>query len=202
MPTDALKTATRPSGRPVSIDPDTVAALALHLFAENGYEQTSMEDIAREAGIGRKSLYRHFASKADLVWGGTGPVIEASQHVLESPPSKDKADGDVLAGVREAVIAGVAVLPDLAVTRGRLRMIAEHPELMSRSYEFLGAQRERALSYLTLRGVPEQTARYLCAALIGATFEAWIQWAVGTDPDPVPYLIAATDVLRLPPTED
>lgn len=38
---------------------------------------------------------------------------------------------------------------------------------------------------------------YLCAALIGATFEAWMQWAAGTDPDPVPYLVAAVGVLRV-----
>ncbi len=46
--------------------------------------------------------------------------------------------------------------------------------------------------------MPEDTARYLCAAFIGATFEAWMQWAAGTDPDPVPYLVAAVGVLRVP----
>ena len=198
MPSDDLKTAARPTGRPVSIDPDAVAGLALRLFAERGYEQTSMEDIAREAGIGRKSLYRYFANKADLVWGGTGPVIEASAMVLESPQVDAASDGDILAGLREAAIAGVAVLPDLAVTRGRLRLIAEHPELMSRSYEALASQRDRARDYLMSRGVPGDTARYLCAAYLAATFEAWMRWAAGTDPDPVPYLVAAVGVLRLP----
>jgi AcrR family transcriptional regulator len=198
MPSDDLKNAPRPTGRPVSIDPDAVAGLALRLFAERGYEQTSMEDIAREAGVGRKSLYRHFANKADLVWGGTGPVIEASETVLESPQLDAASGGDILAGLREAAIAGVAALPDLEITRGRLRLIAEHAELMSRSYDSLGAQRERALSYLRARGVPGNTARYLCAAYLAATFEAWMQWAAGTDPDPVPYLVAAVGVLRLP----
>lgn len=198
MPSDAVTTAVpRSAGRPVTIDPDAVAAIALRLFAERGYEQTSMEDIARAAGIGRKSLYRYFSSKAELVWGGMEPVVEASGLVLDSA-RVEGPDGDILAGLRYAAVAGVAVLPDLAVTRGRLRLIAEHPELASRSYESLAPQRERTRAYLVSAGVSGDVAGYLCAALIGATFEAWMQWAAGTDPDPVPYLVAAVGVLRVP----
>lgn len=199
MPSDDFKTAVpRPAGRPVTIDPDAVAAIALRLFAERGYEQTSMEDIAREAGIGRKSLYRYFSSKAELIWGGMEPVIEASVRVLDPARVQGTPDGDVLAVLRAAAVAGVAVLPDLAVTRGRLRLIAEHPELASRSYESLARQRGMAQNYLLAAGVREDVACYLGAAYLGATFEAWMQWAAGTDPDPVPYLVAAMGVLRVP----
>jgi len=181
-------TPARPLGRPVSIDPEAVAALALKMFAERGYEQTSMEDIARHAGVGRKTLYRHFANKAELVWGGMGPVIEASAPLLDAPHTPGSPAQEILAGIQSALIAGVAALPNLAVTRGRLRLIAEHAELMNRSHEFLGAQRKQTCDYLTARGVSDESARYFCAALIGVTFEAWLQWAASDDPDPVSHL--------------
>ncbi|MDR6639552.1 TetR family transcriptional regulator [Paenarthrobacter nitroguajacolicus] len=187
----------RSPGRPVTIDPEAVAALALRIFAERGYEQTSMEDIAREAHVGRKTLYRHFANKADLVWGGMGPVIEASAAAFDSAPAEPLPANAILDGLREAVLAGIAAIPDLAVTRGRLRLIAEHPELLSRSQEYLGTRHEQTRSYLTARGIPEDTARYLCAALSGALFEAWLQWAAHDDSDPAPYLRRALAVLRL-----
>lgn len=197
---DSKPSETRSSGRPVTIDPDAIAGLALQLFADNGYEQTSMEDIARAAGIGRKSLYRYFSSKADLIWGGMEPVVRASGLVLEEARARGAGDDGIMAGLRAAAIAGVAVIPDLAVSRGRLRLIARHPELASRSYGSLAPQRDGARRYLMDRGVPEATADYLCAAYLAATFEAWMQWAEGTEPDPVPYLLAAVEVLRVPAT--
>ena len=197
-PQDPKPTGMRSAGRPVTIDPDAIASLALRLFAENGYERTSMEDIARGAGIGRKSLYRYFSSKADLIWGGMEPVIAASGLALEVARDHRDDSGDLMAGLRAAAVAGVAVIPDLSVSRGRLRLIAEHPELASRSYESLAPQRERARRHLIALGVPEETAGYLSAAYLAATFEAWMRWAAGTDPDPVPYLLAAVEVLRVP----
>ncbi|MHC6231873.1 TetR/AcrR family transcriptional regulator [Arthrobacter sp. MMS24-T111] len=197
MLSNDMVTTARPAGRPVSIDPEAVATLALRMFAERGYEQTSMEDIAREAGVGRKSLYRHFANKADLVWGGMGPVIEASAAAFESAPANSRSGNAILDGLREIVITGIAALPDLDVTRGRLRLISEHPELMGRSQDFLRTRRQQTLSYLAAGGIPDDTARYLCAALTGASFEAWLQWAAGDDADPVPYLRRALAVLQL-----
>lgn len=212
--------APRATGRPATIDPDAVARTALRLFAERGYEQTSMEDIAGAAGIGRKSLYRYFASKADLVWGGMEPVVEAAGRALDGALGRaldgapDRAaagdggasgaggssDGGPRAGLRAAAIAGAAAIPDLALTRGRLRLIAEHPDLASRSYAALAPQREPGRRFLVTFGIREDRAGYLCAAYLGATFEAWMQWAAGSDPDPVPYLLAAVDVLQMPDT--
>ncbi|MGY3378370.1 AcrR family transcriptional regulator [Arthrobacter sp. TE12231] len=233
---DHQPAAARATGRPATIDPDAVARIALHLFAERGYEQTSMEDIAGAAGIGRKSLYRYFASKADLVWGGIEPVTEAAGRALDRALGREldsagdgggpvgKSDGrpagasdgglqpgtgaaqiraglsaaQIRAGLSAAAVAGAAALPDLALTRGRLRLIAEHPELASRSYAALAPQRERGRRYLITLGVRDDMAGYFCAAYLGATFEAWMQWAAGSDPDPAPYLLAALTVLQMP----
>src|ERR1700758_1298620 len=41
-------------------------AVATHMFAERGYEDTSIEAVLREAGVSRGSLYHHFPSKEAL----------------------------------------------------------------------------------------------------------------------------------------
>ena len=46
---------------------DRVAAAALDEFAEHGIRRTSMEDVARRAGVSRMTVFRRFASKQRLV---------------------------------------------------------------------------------------------------------------------------------------
>ena len=43
-----------------------LVAIATRMFAEHGYEDTSIEAVLREAGVSRGSLYHHFASKEAL----------------------------------------------------------------------------------------------------------------------------------------
>jgi len=41
--------------------------VAIDLFAANGYDETTVDDIARAAGISLRSFFRYFASKGDLM---------------------------------------------------------------------------------------------------------------------------------------
>ncbi|GIQ71515.1 TetR/AcrR family transcriptional regulator [Xylanibacillus composti] len=44
----------------------SIKEVALHLFAANGYEGTSLADIASQVGIKKQSIYTHFEGKDDL----------------------------------------------------------------------------------------------------------------------------------------
>jgi hypothetical protein len=99
-------------------------------------------------------------------------------------------------------VAGVSVLLNVAATRGELRLIAEHPELVSRSYESMAAHRERVQVYEISARVGQEAAGYLPAASMETTFEAWMRWVPGRDPDRMPYLVTAVGVLGVPVEAD
>lgn len=189
------KSIPRPAGRPATIDPDIVAATALALFAEHGYGQVSMAQIADAAGIGRKSLYRYFDSKADLVWGGLGEAAAVSEPVLDQ--ALQTQDG-LLDALHSASIAAMRSLPDLEVTRGRLRLIAEQPELTAQAPLRLARQQRRTEGFLLAAGVDILDAHYLAVAHGSLSFAAWVTWAKGDDPTPIAQLRRAMSALRAP----
>src|ERR671929_630018 len=63
-----------------------LARLAPRLFAERGYQATSLADLAEELGVQKPSLYHHIASKADLLWEVAREGAEAFHAALDAVP--------------------------------------------------------------------------------------------------------------------
>ncbi|WP_081238370.1 mycofactocin system transcriptional regulator [Streptomyces viridosporus] len=57
------------SGRPRATSRADLERLGFELFARQGFDATTVDDIAGAAGIGRRTFFRYFSSKNDLVWG-------------------------------------------------------------------------------------------------------------------------------------
>jgi len=53
-------------GRPINNQRDLILATAQHAFSEAGYRNTDMRTIAKQAGIGKTTIYKHFPSKEEL----------------------------------------------------------------------------------------------------------------------------------------
>ncbi len=71
---------------------------ALRLFAEQGYEATAVDEIAEAAGISRRTFFRQFRSKEDVVFADHEEQLARAQEFLAT------AQGDPWDCVREAVV--------------------------------------------------------------------------------------------------
>ncbi|NLG56596.1 MAG: TetR family transcriptional regulator [Rhodococcus sp.] len=77
----------------VATDPDFrvhVVAQAIELFAENGYESTTVEQIAAAAGISRRTFFRQFRAKEDVIFADHESLLEhVSEFLGHSAESSD-----------------------------------------------------------------------------------------------------------------
>jgi AcrR family transcriptional regulator len=115
----------RPPGRPRNEDADReIVAATLRLLAEQGYDRTSMEAVAAEADVTRATVYRRYASKAELVCAALSTYPE-DVHI--SDPSDVRGFlVNLLSAFREGVQScdGVAICSSLYLNRH------EHPEML------------------------------------------------------------------------
>lgn len=96
---------------------DDLLAAAARRFVATGLRRTTMEDIAREAGAGKATLYRHFANKSDLI---DALLVGEGERLRRRLTRAHDAHDEVLPGLEEAFLAGVRFLVEHPVlTRGR-----------------------------------------------------------------------------------
>jgi AcrR family transcriptional regulator len=119
-------------GRPKRIDHQKISTLALDLFERDGFDQVTMNEIANAAAVSRRTLFREFPSKADLVWYGLDQFVEAVRK-WNATPRLGGAGPTLRQYIEELAMPALraAEEPPLGeLTRRRLRLIAENPGLL------------------------------------------------------------------------
>ncbi len=150
--------------------------LALELFARQGFDATTVEDISAAAGIGRRTFFRYFPSKNDAVWGD----FEANLSRLERQLERTGDDVPLLEALRRSVLAFNALPPaDEAPHRERMRLILTVPALQAHSTLRYAAWRQVIAEFAARRLGEEEGAllpQLVAHSCLAAAITAYEQW--------------------------
>ncbi|GAA0993426.1 MULTISPECIES: TetR/AcrR family transcriptional regulator [Nocardiopsidaceae] len=104
-----------------------VVLASVRLFTENGFDATTMDGIAAATGVSRRSLFRRFGSKEDILFAEHDELFSTVVRYLEASP--DDPLSSVFAAAR-LVLQGY--LGDPEITVPRYRLVRAHPRLRDR----------------------------------------------------------------------
>lgn len=164
------------AGRPTEADRARIAQVALALFERRGFDETTMDDVARVAEVSRRTLFRHFPSKTDLVWAGADDVVGALRSLAAAHEDARLTVDDVV----HTLCAPVLTLlddPEMeAIARRRLLLMARAPVL--RTHPTLAVVEETLAALLDPRALPSGASPALVAhVLVHAALASLLYWA-------------------------
>lgn len=109
-----------------------VGAVAFRLFAEHGFDRTTVDQIAAEAGLSRATFFRYFGTKEDVV---LGDLEELGRNVAERLAERpaDEAPWESLRRAFDVLTEFEAEGPEK--TLAYLRMLCDAPSLKARHWE-------------------------------------------------------------------
>jgi AcrR family transcriptional regulator len=151
-----------------------LARAALELFAERGFEQTTVADIASRAGLTERTFFRHFADKREVLFSGQTALQDALVSAIASAP-ESAAPLAAVATALESVAAFFEENRDRA--RNRQAIISANPELRERDLIKLASLATAMADALRERGVPEPAASLAAEAgmaVFRIAFDRWV----------------------------
>ena len=159
---------------------------ALELYVERGFEQTTVAEIAKRAGLTERTFFRHFADKREVLFAGAGELQDFLVSTLASAPDS-AAPIDAIAAALEA--AGALFEERREYARQRQTVIAANAELQERELIKLASLASAMAGVLRRRGVADPAASLTAEAGIAVFKIAFERWTSGTSQRDLPHFI-------------
>ena len=151
---------------------------ALELYIERGFEQTTVAEIAKQAGLTERTFFRHFADKREVLFWGAGALRELLVSTVADAP-ESAAPIDAIAAALEAT-GGLFQERRESVLR-RQSIIAANAELRERELIKLATLASAMAEALRRRGVTDPAASLAAEAGIAVFRIAFERWVTDTD---------------------
>ncbi|MBT2232241.1 TetR family transcriptional regulator [Nonomuraea sp. NEAU-A123] len=154
---------------------------ALELYGERGFEQTTVAEIAKRAGLTERTFFRHFADKREVLFWGQGALQELLVHAVADAPDS-VAPIDAIAAALE--VAGARFQGRREHSQQRHAIIAANAELRERELIKLVSLASALAGALRLRGIADPAASLAAEvgiAVFRVAFDRWIGETGQTD---------------------
>jgi mycofactocin system transcriptional regulator len=160
-----------------------VARAALALFSRQGFEATTVDEIASEVGISRRTFFRYYQSKSDAVWGAFDAELARLDRLLSEAPDEEGLMQVLRRAVVETNRFNEEQLVDL---RLRMSLIRSVPTLVAHSAVRYEEWCDVVARFAARRlgGRPTDLApQTLARAALGAAMAAFEEWTRRDDGD-------------------
>ncbi len=153
---------------------------ALRLFHEQGYRETSVEEIAAAAEFSPSTVFHYFPTKADLV------IYDGMDDRLVEALRRQSPDLSMIQALRGAIrgVFGDLLREEMALQRERERLIRTVPELSAAMFEGMARTLRLTTELLAERAgrpVDDEAVAALAGAVIGIGIASWF-FGEGDDP--------------------
>jgi AcrR family transcriptional regulator len=150
---------------------------AWRLFDSGGYESTTVDAIAREAGISRRTFFRYFSSKEEVAVGTSDALAEDFLAAFAARPAREAPLRSIRHALRQVVLPRVA---DPREGRAIMRLLRESPTVRRAMLERHARLEERLAALVAERTgasprkdpTPALVA-FVARALLDTAFNAW-----------------------------
>jgi mycofactocin system transcriptional regulator len=193
--TAAPRSASGRRGRPPGTSARELEVASLRLFTERGFDDTTVERIAAAAGVSKRTFFRYFDSKADVLWHAFDGEVRSLRAAFAAVPQQVP----LMAAIRQVVVGVNSYrAEDVPELRTRMSLIGSVPALQASAAQHYDDW-ERAVSEFAAARLGQPPGSLYPLAIGRATLavcrSAYDRWAERADGDLTVYLDQALRAL-------